>query len=76
MRITKQSLTRRCCHHRSGALVFAILAWSDFRLKSRRAFGTADLQGFATPQDIARPFWSGRRAMRCGPASIGAWIIS
>jgi hypothetical protein len=41
MRITKQSLTSRwLLASVSGAIVFAILAWSDFRLKSLSGFGT------------------------------------
>ena len=46
MRITKQSLNRRwALASILAALVFAILAWSDYRLKSLSGFGTVDLQG-------------------------------
>ena len=69
MRITKQSLTRRwMLASVSGALVFAVLAWLDFRLKSLSGFGTGDLQGFSTAQDYRRAFlvWPSLYAVRAG----------
>jgi len=69
MRITKQSLYRRwVLASVSGALVFAVLAWLDFRLKSLSGFGTGDLQGFATAQDYRRAFlvWPSLYAVRAG----------
>jgi len=69
MRITKQSLTRRwLLSSVSAAVVFAILAWSDFRLKSVSGFGTQDLQSFATAQDYRRAFlvWPSLYAVRAG----------
>ena len=69
MRITKQSLTRRwILASVAGALVFAVLAWLDFRLKSLSGFGTQDLQGFATAQDYRRAFlvWPSLYAVRAG----------
>ena len=69
MRITKQSLYRRwILASVSGAIVFAVLAWMDFRLKSLSGFGTGDLQGFATAQDYRRAFlvWPSLYAVRAG----------
>lgn len=69
MRITKQSLYRRwVLASVSGALVFAVLAWLDFRLKSLSGFGTGDLQGYATAQDYRRAFlvWPSLYAVRAG----------
>ncbi|HTC83414.1 MAG TPA: hypothetical protein VK683_03625 [Rhizomicrobium sp.] len=69
MRITKQSLTSRwLLTSVAAALVFAILAWSDFRLKSLSGFGTQDLQGFSTAQDYRRAFlvWPSLYAVRAG----------
>jgi len=69
MRITKQVLARRwAISSVLAALVFAILAWSDLRLKSFTGFGTADLQGFATADQYRQAFmaWPGRYAVRAG----------
>jgi len=69
MRITKQSLTRYwLLSSVAAALVFAVLAWSDFRLKSLSGFGTQDLQGFSTAQDYRRAFlvWPSLYAVRAG----------
>jgi hypothetical protein len=69
MRITKQSLTNRwLLSSVSAVLVFGVLAWSDFRLKSLSGFGTQDLQGFATAQDYRRAFlvWPSLYAVRAG----------
>ena len=69
MRITKQTLTLRwAVSTLLAALVFAILAWSDLRLKSQSGFGTADLQGFATADQYRQAFmvWPSRYAVRAG----------
>jgi hypothetical protein len=69
MRITRQSLVRRwILSSVLGAVVFAVLAWSDFRLKSLSGFGTQDLQGFSTAQDYRRAFlvWPSLYAVRAG----------
>ena len=69
MRITKQVLARRwAISSVLAALVFAILAWSDLRLKSLSGFGTADLQGFATADQYRQAFlvWPSRYAVRAG----------
>lgn len=69
MRITKQVLTRRWAISSDlAALVFAVLAWSDLRLKSLSGFGTADLQGFATADQYRQAFmvWPSRYAARAG----------
>jgi len=69
MRITKQILTRRWAVSTIlAALVFAVLAWSDLRLKNLSGFGTADLQGFATADQYRHAFmaWPGRYAVRAG----------
>src|SRR5690348_6799979 len=69
MRITKQSLYRRwILASVSGAVVFAILAWLEFRLKSLSGFGTQDLQGFSTAADYRRAFlvWPSLYAVRAG----------
>ena len=69
MRITKQGLYRRwILASVAGAIVFAILAWLDFRLKSLSGFGTGDLQGYATAQDYRRAFlvWPSLYAVRAG----------
>jgi len=69
MRITKQVLTRRwAISSVLAALVFAVLAWSDLRLKSLSGFGTADLQGFATAEQYRQAFmvWPSRYAARAG----------
>jgi hypothetical protein len=69
MRITKQVLSRRwAIFSLLAALVFAVLAWSDLRLKSLSGFGTADLQGFATADQYRQAFlvWPSRYAVRAG----------
>lgn len=69
MRITKQSLTRRwMLASVCGALVFAILAWMDFQLKSLSGFGTQDLQSFTTAEGYRRAFlvWPSLYAVRAG----------
>ncbi|HJS45667.1 MAG TPA: hypothetical protein VJ753_04620 [Rhizomicrobium sp.] len=69
MRITKQVLARRwVLSSVLAALVFAVLAWSDLRLKSLAGFGTADLQGFATADQYRQAFmaWPSRYAARAG----------
>jgi hypothetical protein len=69
MRITKQVLARRWAVSTVlAALVFAVLSWSDLRLKSLSGFGTADLQGFSTADQYRQAFmaWPGRYAVRAG----------
>ena len=69
MRITKESLNRRwMLASVAAALVLAVLAWLDFRLKSLSGFGTQDLQGLATAQDYRRVFlvWPSLYAVRAG----------
>jgi len=69
MRITKQILARRwAVSSVLAALVFAVLTWSDLRLKSLTGFGTADLQGFATADQYRQAFlvWPSRYAARAG----------
>src|SRR5439155_13842675 len=57
MRITKQSLPRRwAITSLLGAVVFAVLAWSDLRLKSLSGYGTADLQGISTAAQYRQAF--------------------
>jgi hypothetical protein len=76
MRITKEALARRWAITTIlGACVFAVLAWSDFRLKALSGYGTADLQGFYTAVQYRPPSCTGPRFMRYVPASTGAWII-
>jgi hypothetical protein len=69
MRITKQVLAYRwAVSSVLAALVFAVLAWSDMRLKGLSGFGTADLQGFATAEQYRQAFlvWPSRYAVRAG----------
>jgi hypothetical protein len=69
MRITKESLSRYwLMTSMLAAVVFAILAWSDFRLKSQSGFGTVDLQSYSTAQEYRRAFlvWPSRYAVRAG----------
>jgi hypothetical protein len=69
MRITKQVLAYRwAVSSVLAALVFAVLAWSDMRLKTLSGFGTADLQGFATADQYRQAFlvWPSRYAVRAG----------
>jgi hypothetical protein len=51
-----------------GATVFAVLAWSDLRLKSLSGYGTLDLQGFSTAQQYRQAFlvWPPLYAVRAG----------
>src|SRR5215831_13624133 len=69
MRITKQALVRRwalCAV--AAAIVFAVLAWSDYRLKTLSGAGTLDLQGFNTAVQYHWAFahWPSRYAARAG----------
>ena len=69
MRITKQSLTLRwTLTSLLAAIVFAVLAWSDLRLKSLSGFGTSDLQGFSTAAQYRQAFlvWPSLYAVRAG----------
>jgi uncharacterized membrane protein len=69
MRLTKQSLVRRWLLTTVlGAMVFAVLAWSDFRLKSLSGYGTQDLQGFSTAAQYRQAFlvWPSLYAVRAG----------
>jgi hypothetical protein len=69
MRITKQVLARRwAVFSVLTALVFAVLAWSDLRLKSLSGFSTADLQGFSTAGQYRQAFmaWPAHDAVRAG----------
>lgn len=69
MKITKQALERRwAVTTLLAALVFAVLAWSDLRLRALSGFGTADLQGFssAVQYDAAFMVWPSRYAVRAG----------
>ncbi len=69
MRITKQILVRRWTLTTVLAgIVFAVLAWSDLRLKALSGFGTADLQGFSTAAQYREAFmaWPARLAVRAG----------
>ena len=69
MRITKQVLTYRwLVSTLMAALVFAVLTWSDLRLKTLSGFGTSDLQGFSTADQYRQAFmaWPGRYAVRAG----------
>jgi hypothetical protein len=69
MRITKQSLVRRWAITTVlAAIVFALLAWSDLRLKTLSGFGTADLQGFSTAAQYRQAFsvWPSLYAVRAG----------
>lgn len=69
MRITKETLVRRWTATTVlAAIVLAILAWSDLRLKSLSGYGTADLQGFSTAAEYKRAFmaWPSLYAVRAG----------
>jgi hypothetical protein len=69
MRITKQALVRRWTLCTVAAvIVFAVLAWSDWRLKALSGVGTADLQGFNTAVEYRWAFlhWPARFAVRAG----------
>jgi hypothetical protein len=69
MRITKQILVRRwALSTLAAAAVFAVLAWSDMRLKTLSGYGTADLQNFSTAAQYRAAFllWPSRYAVRAG----------
>jgi hypothetical protein len=69
MRITKQTLVRRWAVTTVlAAIVFAVLAWSDLRLKAMSGFGTADLQDFSTAAQYRQAFlaWPSLYAVRAG----------
>ena len=69
MRITKQSLARRwALTSLLAAILFAVLAWSDLRLKSLSGYGTADLQSFSTAAQYRQAFlvWPSLYAVRAG----------
>jgi hypothetical protein len=69
MRITKQSLVRRWAVTTVLAgIVFAILAWSDLRLRSLSGYSTSDLQGFSTAAQYRQAFlvWPSLYAVRAG----------
>jgi hypothetical protein len=69
MRITKQTLVRRWAVTTVlAAIVFAVLAWSDLRLKALSGFGTADLQDFSTVAQYRQAFmaWPSLYAVRAG----------
>jgi hypothetical protein len=69
MRITKQILVRRWTLSTLAAvIVFAVLAWSDYRLKILSGAGTTDLQGFDTAVEYRWAFlhWPSRYAVRAG----------
>lgn len=69
MRITKQALVRRWAFFTIAAIiVFAVLAWLDYRLKALSGAGTSDLQGFNTAVQYHWAFlhWPSRYAVRAG----------
>jgi hypothetical protein len=69
MRITKQALVRRWTLSTLAAvIVFAALAWSDWRLKALSGVSTSDLQGFNTAVQYRWAFlhWPARYAVRAG----------
>ena len=69
MRITKQALVRRWMISTILAgLVFAVLAWSDFRLKTLSGFSVSDLQNFGTAAQYRWAFvhWPSLYAVRAG----------
>ena len=69
MRITKQVLVRRwALSTLAAAAVFAVLAWSDMRLKALSGYGTADMQSFSTAAQYRDAFlvWPSRYAVRAG----------
>jgi hypothetical protein len=69
MRITKKDLVRRwaLCSI-AAAIVFAVLVWSDYRLKTLSGASTLDLQGFNTAVQYRWAFlhWPARYAVRAG----------
>ena len=69
MRITKQALVRSWALCTIvAAIVFAVLAWSEFRLKQLSGVSTSDLQGFNTAVEYRWAFlhWPSRYAVRAG----------
>ena len=69
MRITKQALVRRWAISTIAAgIVFAVLVWSDYRLKVLSGASTLDLQGFNTAIQYRWAFlhWPARYAVRAG----------
>jgi len=69
MRITKQSLVRRWTLTTVlAAAVYAVLAWSDLRLKTLSGFGTADLEHFSTAAQYQQVLlvWPSLYALRAG----------
>jgi hypothetical protein len=69
MRITKQALVRRWAFFAIAAvIVFAVLAWLDWRLKALSGASTSDLQGFNTAVQYHWAFlhWPSRYAVRAG----------
>ncbi|HVW75357.1 MAG TPA: hypothetical protein VHC39_17085 [Rhizomicrobium sp.] len=69
MRITKQALVRRWAFFTSAAIVvFAVLAWLDWRLKALSGASTSDLQGFNTAIQYRWAFlhWPSRQAVLVG----------
>jgi hypothetical protein len=69
MRITKQALVRRWIISTIlAALIFAVLAWSDFRLKTLSGVSVADLQNFGTAAQYRGAFvsWPSLYAVRAG----------
>ena len=69
MRITKQALVRRWALSTiAAAIVFGVLAWSEFRLKQLSGASTSDLQGFNTAIEYRWAFlhWPSRYAVRAG----------
>jgi hypothetical protein len=69
MRITKQALVRRwALCTMAAAIVFAVLAWSDWQLKTLSGAGTADLQGFSTAAEYRWAFlrWPSLYSVRAG----------
>jgi hypothetical protein len=69
MRITKQALVHRWALSTiAAAIVFAVLAWSEYRLKALSGASTSDLQGFNTAIEYRWAFlhWPSRYAVRAG----------
>jgi hypothetical protein len=69
MRITKQALVRRWALSTiAAAIVFAVLAWLDWRLKVLSGVSTANLQGFSTAVEYRWAFlrWPSLYAVRAG----------
>lgn len=69
MRITKQALIHRwTLSTLAAAVIFAVLAWSDLRLKSLSGVCVSDLQGFSTAAQYRWAFsrWPSLYAVRAG----------